>query len=454
METTQSANEFQSAPKTKLLRILGVGFGLAVVIGGMIGAGILRTPGLVAGQLGSVWLIIAVWIFGGIYAFIGVNTYAELGTMLPRAGGPYVFARYTYGDYGGFLVGWSDWFLNTLGAAYITVALGEYAVALFPSLGVSETTISVIILILLTVLNWIGLRTGSGLQKLTSLLKVIAFAFIILACFIYGGHRDGSAQPTEPLLISSPMTIFVGIILAVQAVFETYAGWNQAVYFSEEDTNPEKNIPRAMFGGVLIVMTIYVLFNLALVYVLPVSDLAASKLPAADAAQVVFGGFSGQFITSIALLSLLGILNVAILTNPRILFALSRDGLFFSKFAEVNKGGTPANALFLTILLTIILAATGSFETLLEISAFMGLSVNTAIFLALFILRKREPDLPRPYRARGYPIIPAIILIGSLLLLIAYVIGNTENSLFALVIMVLSYPIYLWVKKSKKAVGS
>ncbi|HEX8289189.1 MAG TPA: APC family permease [Pyrinomonadaceae bacterium] len=285
MEPAQLTEESLLPQQNNLLRILGVTFGLSIVIGGMIGGGILRTPGFVADQIGTPLLIIAIWILGGIYALFGANTFAELGTMLPKAGGPYVFARRTYGDYGGFLIGWSDWFLQTSTSAYLTVALGEYIGALFPVLADSIVIISISIFILLAVLNWIGLRMGSGIQKLTSLFKVVAFGFIVLACFIYGGNQDGAVH--APLLISSPMTVFAAFILSLQAVMETYAGWNNPVYFSEEDTNPEKNIPRVMFGGILIVMTIYVLFNLAMIYVLPMSELAASKLPAADAAQVL-----------------------------------------------------------------------------------------------------------------------------------------------------------------------
>jgi len=448
MESASETDESSLPQKNNLLRILGVTFGLSIVIGGMIGGGILRTPGFVADQIGTPLLIIAIWILGGIYALFGANTFAELGTMLSKAGGPYVFARRTYGDYGGFLIGWSDWFLQTSTSAYLTVALGEYIAALFPALANSVVIISITIFILLAVLNWIGLRMGSGIQKLTSLIKVVAFGFIVLACFVYGGNQEGAVH--APLLISSPITVFAAFILSLQAVMETYAGWNNPVYFSEEDTNPEKNIPRAMFGGVLIVMTIYVLFNLSMIYVLPMTDFAASKLPAADAAQLLFGGFSGQFITSLALLSLLGILNVQVLSAPRIIFALSRDRLFFSKVATVNKGGTPTLALALTVLVSVILAATGTFESLLAVSAFMGLTVDSSVYLSLFILRKREPDLPRPFRAYGYPFIPLIILIGSILLLIAYAIGNTTNSTFALTVMVLSYPLFLIVRALNK----
>ena len=441
MDVPQPTKELSGSEGHGLLRILGVGFGLAIVVGGMIGGGILRTPGFIAAQLEVPLLIIAVWMFGGVYAFFAVNTYSELGTMLPRAGGPYVFARRSYGEYGGFLVGWSDWFLQTSTMAYLTIALGEYTAALFPSLADSVVPISITILFVLAFLNWIGLRLGSRIQKLTSLLKAVAFAIIIAACFVYGG---GATSPSgRPLLISSPTSLFVAIILSLQAVQETYAGWNNPVYFSEEDTNPERNIPRAMFGGVLIVMAIYVLFNLAMLYVLPMADLAASKLPAADAAQVVFGGASGQVITSLALLSMLGILNVQVLLAPRIIFALGRGGLFFRQVTTVNKGGTPTLALGMTVAVSGVWAATGTFELMLGVSAFLGLLVDLSVFLSLFVLRRREPELPRPYRARGYPFIPMITLLGSATLFLAYIVSNPSSSLIGVTAVLFSYPLYL-----------
>jgi len=452
MESIQATAEPQIARKDKLLRILGVTFGLAIVIGGMIGVRILRTPGMVAGNLGTIWLIIAVWIFGGLYTLVGANTYAELGTMLPEAGGPYVYAKKTYGHFGGFLIGWSDWFLNTCATAYLAVAVGEYSAALFPSLVGSVPFVAVAVLIFFAGLHWLGLRAGSGAQKITSLLKVLAFLVVIVACFVFGGKQNLSqAGQAAQLSFSNSIISFVAIILSLQAVIETYAGWNSVVYFSEENTDPARNIPRSLFGGVLIVTTIYALFNLALFYALPVSQIAASKLPAADAAANVFGSLGGKIITALALASLLSIINAIILQTPRTLFAMSRDGLFSTKGATVNEGGTPTVALVLTILLAVILAASGTFESLLAIAAFMGLTVDVSVYVALFILRKRAPDMPRPFKARGYPFIPLIVLAVSILLLIGYIIGNTMNSIFALSAMALSYPVYLIVKRKLNA---
>lgn len=442
----------ESPQKNHLLRILGVTFGLAVVIGGMIGVGILRTPGLVAAHLGSAWLIIAVWIFGGIYTLIAANSYAELGTMLPEAGGPYVFAKKTYGVFGGFLIGWSDWFLNTCVIAYLAVAIGEYTAALFPALSDSVPLIAVAVLIFFVGLHWLGLRVGSGAQKITSLLKVLAFLVLIVACFIFGGKQNlPPAEQSSQFSVTHPLLSFVAVILSLQAVIETYAGFNSVIYFSEENQDPARNIPRSLFGGILLVTAIYLLVNLALLFALPIEHIAASKLPAADAAASIFGETGGTIITAFSLASLLSIINAVVLQTPRTLFAMSRDGLFSTKGATVNDGGTPTFALALTILLAMILAASGTFESLLAITAFMGVTVDCSVYLALFILRKKEPDLPRPFKARGYPFVPFFILFVSVLLLIGYVVGNTTNSFIALSAMALSYPAYLIAKRTINA---
>ena len=377
MNTIDAEKEINQPDKNKLLKILGVGFGLAVVIGGMIGVGILRTPGIVAANLGSLWLIVAAWVFGGIYTLIAANSYAELGTMIPKAGGPYVFARRTYGTFGGFVIGWSDWFLNTAATAYLAVAAGEYAVALFPALGENVAPGAAVILLFFGVLHWFGLRAGSGAQKLTSFLKVLAFTVLIFACFFAsGGQTPADAAPAKEFTFATPMAAFVAVVLSLQAVIETYAGYNSIVYFSEENADPGRSIPRALFGGVLLVTAIYLLVNLALLSVLSVSEIGDSKLPAADAAALIFGETGGTVITALSLISLLGIVNAVTLQTPRTLFSMSRDRLFAPQAARVNAGGTPTVALFLTTLLAIALAATGTFESLLAVVAFLGLTVD------------------------------------------------------------------------------
>ena len=450
METEQALASTPSLSKERLLRILGVTFGVAVGIGGTIGIGILRIPGSVAAQLGNIGLIMAVWIVSGLYAFAGANTYAELGTMLPLDGGPYVYARRAYGEFGGFLVGWSDWLLRTSSMAYLAVALTEYAAELFSYNPGFITPAAIALLIFFTAFHWLGLRAGSRAQEIMSLFKVLAFFVIIAACFLFS-PKVNAGPSAKPPLFSDPKLLFVAIALSMQSILGTYAGWHAPVYFSEENTDPAKSIPRSLFSGVAVVMAIYVLINLALLYALPMSKLAGSKLAAADAAQLIFGGYSSQIVTGIMLISLLGIINAAFLFTPRVMFALSRDGLFFHSGVMVNTGGTPTTALLITALAAIMLAGVGSFDRLFAFTAFLTVLVDVAAFGTIFVLRWREPDLPRPFRARGYPVLPAIVLLGAGLLLIAFVVSSIQNSLYAMIGIVVSYPVYLLVKKLVKA---
>ena len=452
METEQGLAGRSSLSKERLLRILGVTFGVAVGIGGTIGIGILRIPGSVAAQLGNSGLIMAVWIVSGLYAFAGANTYAELGTMLPLDGGPYVYAHRAYGEFGGFLVGWSDWLLRTSSMAYLAVALTEYAAGLFSYNPAFITPAAIALLIFFTAFHWLGLRAGSRAQEIMSLFKVIAFFVIIAACFLFS-PKINAGPSAKPPLFSDPKLLFVAIALSMQSVLGTYAGWHAPVYFSEENTDPAKSIPRSLFSGVAVVMAIYVLINLALLYALPVSKLAGSKLAAADAAQLIFGGYSSQIVTGIMLISLLGIINAAFLFTPRVMFALSRDGLFFHSGVMVNTGGTPTTALLITALVAIMLAGVGSFDKLFAFTAFLTVLVDVAAFGTIFVLRWREPDLPRPFRARGYPVLPAIVLLGAGLLLIAFVVSSTQNSIYAMIGIVVSYPVYLLVKRLVKGVA-
>jgi APA family basic amino acid/polyamine antiporter len=445
--------DLSSPGKNRLLRILGVTFGLAVAIGGTIGIGILRIPGSVAAQLGNGGLIMAVWIASGLYAFAGANTYAELGTMLPLAGGPYVFARRAYGEFGGFLIGWSDWLLRTSSMAYLAVALSEYSAALFSYPFSVITPVAIVVLVFFTGFHWLGLKVGSRAQEIMSLFKVIAFFVIIVACFLFSPKQPSTPGPT-PSVLSDPKLLFVAIALSMQSILGTYSGWHAPVYFSEENTDPARSIPRSLFSGVCLVMAIYVLFNLAMLYALPMSKLAGSKLVAADAAQEIFGGSSSQIVTAMMLISLLGILNASFLFTPRVMFALSRDGLFFLSGARVNTVGTPTTALLITALVAIALAAVGSFDKLFALTAFLSVLVDVAAFGTLFVLRRKDPDRARPFKAWGYPFLPAIVLIGAIVLLIAFVVSSTQNSLFALIGIALSYPVYLLVKKLVKAPSS
>lgn len=431
-----------------LLRIVGVGFGIAVGIGGTIGSGILRTPGEIAAQLRSPWLILAVWVFGGVYAFGATLSVSELATMLPREGGWYVYSREAFGEYAGFLVGCCDWMMQIVAIAYLAVAFGEFAAGLFPALGAHAKLASVASVVILTLLNWLGLRAGSRAQELTSLIKAVALVAFVAACFIVSPK---SAALPGSTLTSSHASILVAVVIALQAVIVTYDGWYSAIYFMEEDLDPAKNLPRSAIGGILACIAIFLLVNVALLHVLPIAQLSASQVPAADAATLIFGSRGGQFILIISLITVVSTINALLMISPRILFSMSRDRLLPQWMTSVNSGGTPGRALLAGAVVVIGLVLSGSFDTLIAIASFLFVTIYISGFIALLWLRVRRPELSRPFKVWGYPWTVFGVLLVSLGFLVASIIGDLMHSLFTLVLVAASYPIYLLAVKKSSA---
>ncbi len=446
MDHSNLSSKVQLSENSSLKKILGVTFGIAVTIGGTIGVGILRTPGMVASQLGSAWLIFIAWVIGGIYALLGSVSVIELGTMYPKAGGWYVFVRKAFGDYPGFIIGWSDWIATSASLASIALAVGEFFSVLFPELSYDIKSIAIIIVLIFAFIQWVGLKSSSKTQEVTSFLKALGFLALVAACFIFGGHLN----TTSNIPIKIPTTssaLFIGLVIALQSIIFTYDGWYSAVYFIEEDKNPGKNLPRSAIGGVLATIVIYLLVNLGLLYVLPVSKLAGSIAPATDAAQTIFGNEGAKIITVLSIISLIGILNAVLLIATRIIYGLSRDELFTTKISSVSDTGTPRAALLLSTIFSILLISSGTVEILIALSAFFYVANYFAGFSALFVLRKKEPDTPRPFKAWGYPWTTLLFLIGSFVFLIGDVIGDPLNAFFALIYAALSYPAFLFIKK-------
>lgn len=432
--------------KGHLLRIVGVGFGIAVGIGGTVGSGILRTPGEIAAQLRSPWLILAVWGFGGVYAFWATLAVSELATLLPREGGWYVYSREAFGEYAGFLVGSCDWIMQTVAIAYLAVAFGEFAGGLQPRLGPHMKLAAVACVVALTLLNWLGLRAGSRAQEFTSLIKALALIAFVIACFVVPVKPGGLPSGALP---SSKGSILVALVIALQAVIVTYDGWYSAIYFMEEDQDPARNLPRSAIGGILACIAIFLLVNAALLHVLPMAQLSASQVPAADAATRVLGPHGGQFILIISLITVVSTINALLLITPRILFAMSRDGLLPPWMTSVNSGGTPAGGLFLCALVVMGLVLSGSFDALIAIASFLFVAVYISGFMALLRLRGQRPDLPRPFKVWGYPWTVWGVLLVSAGFLIASVIGDWIHSIFTLILVAASYPVYLLSVKKR-----
>ena len=439
----------------RLLRVLGISFGLAVTIGGVIGMGILRTPGEAAAYLPHAWLFMGVWVVGGIYALLGTISVAELGAMLPRDGGFYVYARRTFGPFVGFIIGWSDW-LSTCGTtAAIALVIGEYTGQLFPALAGQQVAVGVAVTVAFALLQWRGVRWGGRAQEITSLLKALAFLALLTACFILGNRNPlgnvaaqfitgaGSSQPG--LLFS--FALVASIIKAMQGVIYTYDGWYNIIYFGEEVRDPARNVPRSMIGSMFLVTGIYILVNLALLYVLPLQRIAGQTLAVGAAASAVFGNYGGTIIAALATVSMLSTINANNLITPRILFAMSRDGLFSEKAIKVNRGGTPTVTLFVSTAVAVLFIVLGKrIEKVFAVLAFFFVVNYTVSFLAVFVLRRREPELARPYRAWGYPWTTGLALIGSIAFLAGAAVSDLENSIYALVLLAASYPIFLLLK--------
>lgn len=434
--------------------MLGVWFGIAAAVGNAISAGIVRTPGDIARGLPNPWLFLGVWIVGGLYAFFSAPSMAELGAAIPRSGGQYNFSRRAMGDYAGFVVGWSDW-LSTCGtAAAVAIVISEYSIvlsqhvpSLFQLLNGRIKFISAAVIVGFGLLQWRGIRWGGTTQLLTAAVKTVGFLILAVACFATGGaaHQAALQSSVSPLILPSGWPLAVTFMLGLQAVFYTIDGWDGVIYFGEEVRNPGRDVPRAIFGSVLSVMGIYLLLNLVALYVLPMNQISENNFVLGTVAGRVFGKFGDPIIRSIMVISMLSCLNANQLFCSRTLYAMSADGLFFRQGAKVNQGGTPTIALLLSTIVGVIFVL-GSFERVIAMLSFFFVANYTLTYTSLFVLRKRAPDMPRPYRAWGYPWTTAIALGASVCFLVGSIVTDRENAPWALAILVLSYPVYRLMK--------
>jgi APA family basic amino acid/polyamine antiporter len=431
-----------------LLRVLGVGFGLAVIIGNTIGTGILRTPGGIATRLPGEFWFVGVWVLGGLYALLGAFAVSELSTMIPRSGGYYVFARRALGEFAGFAIGWTDWLAQCGTTAAVAIVIGEYMGDLVPALDgrAREMSTAVAVTVGMALVQWRGIRWASTVQNLTSALK--AFGFLALVAVIFALARPVPSAEAAP----SPAAFsLVAFILALQAVIYTYDGWYGVIYFGEELRDPARDAPRSTIGGVFSLMAIYVLVNLALVYALPLSRIAGQNLAIGTAAESIFGRYADTLIRVLTIVSMLSGINAYHLMASRIPFAMGKDRLLPEAATRVNAGGTPTVSLFTSMLAAVVFILMASvqvgeataFDRALAITAFFFVVNYLVAYLSVFVLRRREPDAPRPYRALGYPWTTGLALAGSLAFLVGAVLTDTANSVWAAGVLVLSYPLFL-----------
>jgi APA family basic amino acid/polyamine antiporter len=424
-----------------LLRVLGVGFGIAVTVGNTIGAGLLRTGGEVAKQLPDPWWFLGVWLLGGVFALMAAFSIAELATRLPRSGGHFVFIRSALGDYPGFVIGWTDWLSNTSTSSTVAIVAGEYIARLVPSLTPYINHIAIVIVAGFGLLHWFGVKVGAEVQNITTAIKAIGFFALIGACFLFAGHAAPVAA--QPLSMPTGAGMLLALVLATQAIVYTYDGFAGIIYFGDEATNPRHDIPRSIFGGTALIIAIYLLTNAAIIRVLPISAVAGSNLAIGDAARAIWGSRALVGIEILIVISLLAALNAYPMIASRILYTLGHDGIFWRFVDRVNEKGTPHIALAVsTVISVLFILSAKTLDRVLALTAFFFACNYVGDMIALLVIRKRNAPPREVFAAWGYPFTTVIALLVYSAFLFGSIWGDWANSRWSLLLLVASYPVF------------
>jgi APA family basic amino acid/polyamine antiporter len=430
-----------------LLRIFGLGFGLAVVIGGVIGSGIMRNPSVVAAGFPDARWILLAWLGGGLFVLIDAMPTVELGAAIPLAGGPTSIITRAIGPRSGFLIGWADWCQLTVSTGFITVAFGEYVhrLGLLPQLTAGQ--IAILLVLACGGVNWIGARVGGSAQNIGSALKAVGL--VILVAVLFTAH-GGVATAGPP----APVFSWVAAMVALRAIYGAYGGWQAAIYFSEEVQSPDRNVARATFAGIALITTLYLLVNAAVLHVLPIGTLTHSTLAAADAAKVVLGQGSSIIVTALAILCVATLANIQIMELSRTTYAMARMGNLPPRLAIVSASGTPRAALAVGLVaITVIIAAADSvkgqlYEILLDLYAPFVMIILLSFGIAVFRLRRTEPDLPRPWKMPLFPLPALLSMALNAALLLLFLVSDWKTGIWSAMLLACAVPLY-WLGKSR-----
>jgi APA family basic amino acid/polyamine antiporter len=453
------------APQPELVRGLGVWDGVLITISSIVGTGIFLTTSDIARVLPHPGMILLVWVVGGLLTLAGALSYAELGAMFPRAGGMYHFLKEAYGPLWGFFYGWAAfWVIMTGGIAAIAVGTGEYLGAFLPyfstrhilasaSFASYQWTLSggqlaaAIIIVVLTAINVLGLRQGALVQNALTVAKVggigafLVFGFLIPAKAV---PHFGAALPPGNLLAA----FGVGMIAALW----TFDGWYGLTFSAGEMRNPSRNLPLGLVGGTAAVTALYLLLNWVYLRALPAAEMGEHPRIAEAAAQVLFGARGAQLLTAAVLVSSLGCVAATILYAARIYLPMAQDGLFFPSLAKVDpRYRTPARCLIAQGAWSVLLTISGKYDQLYTYVIFVATLMHVATGLSVYVLRRRRPDLERPYRVWGYPIVPALFVLASAILVANTLRERPVESLWGLGILALGLPAYAYWRKQARA---
>jgi len=453
----------------ELSRDLGVSHASAVVVGTIIGSGIFLVPAEMMQAVGSAKLVYLAWIVGGLLSFFGALTYAELGAMRPQAGGEYVYVRDAYGPLGGFLYAWT-WFLVAKPASVATVVtglvriLGTFPVFSFFSAKAITVPFSVSwgqvvaisAAVLISALNYVGVKKAGEFQLVFTLLKVAIILGIVFVCFGGAGKVSGSGWYNFASTFAGAKGGVAGFMAALVAALWAYDGWNDLNMVAGEIKHPERSIPIALIAGVATVGVLYMLVNAGVQYVMPASAIAASPRPASDAVALVLGHFGAGIVSAGMALSMLVTLNGTIMSGARVPYAVARDGYFFRALADVHpRFHTPSVAIVVQLILSIALLLLGAnFGQLFSLAIFAEWLFYMIAGSTIFVFRAREPLAARPYRTWGYPFVPAVFIAVAAALL-AYTFWNEwPNSGYGLLVILAGIPIFLYFARNRPTMQS
>ena len=455
-----------SAPAAvSLKRDLGLWSAVAIVVGTVIGSGIFIVPNVMIRNVGSPGMVFVVWVTGGLMSLSGALSYAELSAAMPGAGGEFVYLREAYGPLWSFIYGWTQMWVAKSGsiatlatAFFLYVAnfhpelkhsAGQIPIPLGPSGGPLEINFGQLfgmaLILALGGLNYFGVKIGGRVQVLVTVCKV-GLIFAVIALGLGTGHGDaGNFQSILPAAAGGMAAFFTALVAALWA----YDGWNNVSMVASEIRDPQRNLPRALIGGTLAVIALYLLANAAYFYVMPAREVAASDLVAADMMRKIFGQPGANMVSVAAMISIFAALNGSILTGSRVPYAMALDGLFFKSVANVHPVfRTPGVSILALSAWSAVLVLSGRYDQLFTYVIFASWILYGMTTAAVLVLRRKRPEMPRPYRTFGYPVVPIVFVMSALCLVISTLFNSPRESLLGVALVLIGLPFYYyWVRR-------
>ena len=466
----------EKSTKTELVRGLTLTAAVMIVAGSMIGSGIFRKPASMADQLGSPELLIFVWVAAGIVTFIGALCNSEVSGMINVTGGQYIYFKKMYGDFTSFIYGWSNLSVIQSGSqAAIAYAFAEYTgyfikypqapqsiqnIAFYmpmvgnihPFVDLGTKITAILIIIFLSGVNYIGVVFGGRVQTVVTYLKIFTLLAISFALLGFGNGNTSNIYTHFTMPVRTAAGLIAALGLSFSGAFWAYDAWNNVTFVSGEIKDARRNVPLALLYGTLIVISVYVLINIAFLYVMPIGEMAKSPLVAATAAEKIFGTSGASLISIAVIISTFGALNGNILATTRVPFAMARERLFFKSLGNVHpRFGTPYISLIVQGIWSCVLVLSGSFDTITDYVMFASWLFYLLGAYGVFVLRKKMPDAPRPYKVWGYPYTPAIFVVAASLFLVVSIVSDTQNAMMGLILICTGLPFYFfWKYKTKE----